>query len=212
MVEAVTQAQRLGRDRLLEAPALPPRLADLGHQERQERAARGRAHVRRAVQAGRDRPGATSTWAAASGVDYDGSQTNFASSMNYTMQEYANDVVYALKEICDADDNVPHPSLVSESGRAITAHHSVLVVNVLGVTEFNTQRAQGAPQVGAAAGAQHVGDVPERLDEELARGVSRRRRVQGPGPAAVQPRAPLAREPRAVREPVLGDRARRSST
>ncbi len=71
------------------------------------------------------------------GVDYDGSQTNFASSMNYTVQEYANDVVFAIKEICDAD-NVPHPSIVSESGRAIAAHHSVLVVNVLGVTEFNT--------------------------------------------------------------------------
>ena len=71
------------------------------------------------------------------GVDYDGSQTNFASSMNYTVQEYANDVVFAIKEICDADD-VPHPNIVSESGRAIAAHHSVLVVNVLGVTEFNT--------------------------------------------------------------------------
>jgi arginine decarboxylase len=71
------------------------------------------------------------------GVDYDGSQTNFASSMNYTIQEYANDVVYAVKEICDADQ-VPHPNIVSESGRAVAAHHSVMVVNVLGVTEFNT--------------------------------------------------------------------------
>lgn len=79
------------------------------------------------------------------GVDYDGSQTNFASSMNYTIQEYANDVVYALKEICDAD-NVPHPSIVSESGRAITAHHSVLVVNVLGVTEFNTHVPKELPK------------------------------------------------------------------
>jgi len=78
------------------------------------------------------------------GVDYDGSQTNFASSMNYTVQEYANDVVYALKEICDADQ-VPHPSIVSESGRAIAAHHSVLVVNVLGVTEFNTNVPQQLP-------------------------------------------------------------------
>src|SRR5215470_92179 len=69
------------------------------------------------------------------GVDYDGSQTNFASSMNYTIQEYANDVVFAIKEICDADQ-VPHPNIVSESGRAVAAHHSVLVVNVLGVTEF----------------------------------------------------------------------------
>jgi arginine decarboxylase len=70
------------------------------------------------------------------GVDYDGSQTNFASSMNYSVQEYANDVVYTVKEICD-DDNVPHPTVVSESGRAVAAHHSVLVVNVLGVTEFD---------------------------------------------------------------------------
>jgi arginine decarboxylase len=84
------------------------------------------------------------------GVDYDGSQTNFASSMNYTVQEYANDVVYAIKEICDAD-KVPHPNIVSESGRAIAAHHSVLVVNVLGVTEFDThvpaQLAAPAPPV-----------------------------------------------------------------
>jgi arginine decarboxylase len=69
------------------------------------------------------------------GVDYDGSQTNFESSMNYSTQEYANDVVYGVMEICDAD-HVPHPVIVSESGRAITAHHAVLVMNVLGVNEF----------------------------------------------------------------------------
>ncbi|MBK9072783.1 MAG: biosynthetic arginine decarboxylase [Myxococcales bacterium] len=79
------------------------------------------------------------------GVDYDGSQTNFASSMNYSVQEYANDVVYSLKEICDAD-NVPHPTIVSESGRAVTAHHSVLVVNTLGVTEFNTSVPKELPK------------------------------------------------------------------
>ncbi|MEZ4400300.1 MAG: biosynthetic arginine decarboxylase [Kofleriaceae bacterium] len=78
------------------------------------------------------------------GVDYDGSQTNFASSMNYSVQEYANDIVYTLKEICDAD-KVPHPHIVSESGRAVTAHHSVLVVNVLGVTEFDTQVPKDIP-------------------------------------------------------------------
>jgi arginine decarboxylase len=79
------------------------------------------------------------------GVDYDGSQTNFASSMNYTIQEYANDVVYTVKEICDAD-GVPHPNIVSESGRATTAHHSVLVVNILGVTEFNTHVPKELPK------------------------------------------------------------------
>jgi arginine decarboxylase len=69
------------------------------------------------------------------GVDYDGSQTNFSSSMNYTVQEYANDIVFSMMEMCDAAE-VPHPILVSESGRAVTAHHAVLVVNVLGVHEF----------------------------------------------------------------------------
>ena len=66
-------------------------------------------------------------------VDYDGSQTNFDSSMNYTIQEYANDVVSAIQEACD-EEELPHPCLVSESGRAVVAHHSVLVVNVMGVT------------------------------------------------------------------------------
>jgi arginine decarboxylase len=65
------------------------------------------------------------------GVDYDGSGTNFASSMNYTLVEYANDVVYRIASVCDAR-GVAHPMIVSESGRAIAAHHSVLIFNVLG--------------------------------------------------------------------------------
>ncbi len=65
------------------------------------------------------------------GVDYDGSQTNFDSSMNYTVQEYANDVVWAVQGACD-DAGIQHPTLVSESGRAVVAHHSVLVVDVIG--------------------------------------------------------------------------------
>lgn len=80
------------------------------------------------------------------GVDYDGSQTNFSSSMNYTLQEYANDIVFGTMELCDAD-GVPHPILVSESGRALVAHHAVLIVDVLGVGEFS------------------VGSIPETLPE-----------------------------------------------
>ncbi|HYA18201.1 MAG TPA: biosynthetic arginine decarboxylase, partial [Bryobacteraceae bacterium] len=64
------------------------------------------------------------------GIDYDGSQTDFESSVNYTLQEYANDVVYHIQNVCD-ESNVPHPTIVSESGRAIAAYHSVLVFNVL---------------------------------------------------------------------------------
>ena len=65
------------------------------------------------------------------GVDYDGSRTAFDSSTNYTLQEYANDVVYYVGEVCQAE-GVPDPTIVSESGRAIVAHHSVLIVEVFG--------------------------------------------------------------------------------
>jgi arginine decarboxylase len=69
------------------------------------------------------------------GVDYDGSQTNFHSSMNYSVQEYANDVVAAIQEACDKE-RIPHPDIITESGRAMTAHHSVLIFDVLGVNEM----------------------------------------------------------------------------
>src|SRR5258707_555734 len=59
------------------------------------------------------------------GVDYDGSGTNFPSSMNYTLNEYANDVVYRVASVCNLRD-IPHPIIVSESGRAVAAYHSVL--------------------------------------------------------------------------------------
>ena len=66
-------------------------------------------------------------------VDYDGSQSNFHSSANYSMQEYANDVVFAVQQACD-EKGVPHPDIVSESGRALAAHHAILVFDVLGVS------------------------------------------------------------------------------
>ncbi len=68
------------------------------------------------------------------GVDYDGSSTNWSSSTNYTMQEYANDVVSAVQEACETA-GIPHPDILSESGRALVAHHSVLVFNILDVNE-----------------------------------------------------------------------------
>ena len=74
------------------------------------------------------------------GIDYDGSQTNFTSSMNYSLQEYANDIVYGMMELCDPA-GVPHPILVSESGRATVAHHAALIVDVLGVSEFPVAQA-----------------------------------------------------------------------
>ncbi len=65
------------------------------------------------------------------GVDYDGSRSAFDSSTNYTLQEYANDIVYYIGDVCNAE-KVPHPDIISESGRAVVAHHSVLVVEVFG--------------------------------------------------------------------------------
>jgi arginine decarboxylase len=67
-------------------------------------------------------------------IDYDGSRSEFHSSMNYTLEEYANDIVYNIMDVCD-DERVPHPNIVSESGRAIVAHHSVLVVQAFGAIE-----------------------------------------------------------------------------
>src|SRR5262252_35907 len=68
------------------------------------------------------------------GVDYDGSRSAFDSSTNYTLQEYANDIVYYVADVCHAE-RVPHPNLISESGRAVVAHHSVLILNVSAATE-----------------------------------------------------------------------------
>jgi arginine decarboxylase len=65
------------------------------------------------------------------GVDYDGSRSAFDSSTNYTLQEYANDIVYYIADVCNAE-KVPHPDIISESGRAVVAHHSVLLVEVFG--------------------------------------------------------------------------------
>jgi arginine decarboxylase-like protein len=69
------------------------------------------------------------------GVDYDGSKTDFGSSVNYGLQEYANDVIFHVKEICD-QAGVEHPTIISESGRAMVAFHSVLVFNIIGWSGF----------------------------------------------------------------------------
>ncbi len=68
------------------------------------------------------------------GVDYDGSRTAFDSSTNYSLHEYARDIVYNIMDVCDAE-KVAHPTIVTESGRAIVAHHSVLIVEAFGAIE-----------------------------------------------------------------------------
>ncbi len=66
------------------------------------------------------------------GVDYDGSRSGRASSTNYSLQEYANDIVYTLNEVCEEND-LPAPHIFTESGRALTAHHAMLLINVIDV-------------------------------------------------------------------------------
>jgi len=88
------------------------------------------------------------------GIDYDGSQTDFESSVNYTLQEYANDVVFRIKSVCE-EAGVPHPTIVSESGRAVVAYHSLLVFDVLGVSHFD--RYQVPPEVPS--------DAPQQIND-----------------------------------------------
>jgi arginine decarboxylase len=71
------------------------------------------------------------------GIDYDGSMSNSSSSVNYTVAEYARDIVYRVKSVCDAA-GFAHPRIISESGRAMVAHSSLLIVDVLGKTDFPT--------------------------------------------------------------------------
>ena len=81
------------------------------------------------------------------GVDYDGSRSSTDSSTNYSLEEYITDIVWNLKQICDLE-GVDHPNIVTETGRALTAHHSCLVTNVMGEisshqTPFSTKKQKG---------------------------------------------------------------------
>jgi len=68
------------------------------------------------------------------GVNYDGSISSNISSVDYSLQEYANDIVWTMKNVCD-DEEMPHPDIISESGRALVAHHAALIIDVLGVSK-----------------------------------------------------------------------------
>jgi arginine decarboxylase len=99
------------------------------------------------------------------GVDYDGSQTNFESSMNYTLEEYANDVVYHIQTVCD-EASIAHPTIISESGRATVAYHSALVFNVLGVSGFGDEK---VPTTANAEWEQPIVDLVETYNNVNAR-------------------------------------------
>jgi len=98
------------------------------------------------------------------GVDYDGSRTDFGSSINYSLQEYANDVVFGVMEVCD-EAGVEHPTLVSESGRATVAHHAALIVETLDVAESRRPEVPAEPPEDAAAPLRNLIEDYHELEE-----------------------------------------------
>ena len=109
------------------------------------------------------------------GVDYDGTRTNYESSMNYTINEYASDVVYRIASVCNTR-RIPHPTIISESGRAIVAHHSVLVFNVLGSSALDQFRVANRLEEDVRDG----GEIPQPVRDlfDAYRSVSERRLVE----------------------------------
>lgn len=99
------------------------------------------------------------------GVDYDGSQTNFEFSTNYNLSEYASNVIYRIQSVCD-EAEIPHPTIVTESGRAMVAHHSVLVFDVLGV---NSSDRFTVPEEFANGNGNGNGHAPREGEEETPR-------------------------------------------
>jgi len=99
------------------------------------------------------------------GVDYDGSHTNFHSSINYTLAEYAADVVSQIAETCNSA-GVPHPQIVTESGRALVAHHSVLIYNVLATNEMVRGRIPEKVAEGEHSLIQQLGETYESVSRK----------------------------------------------
>ena len=97
------------------------------------------------------------------GVDYDGSGTNFSSSMNYTLIEYARDVVYRIANVCNAR-KIPHPMIISESGRAIAAYHSVLIFDALGSSALDKFEVTGTETEKFGAGREVPQPVVDLAD------------------------------------------------
>ncbi len=205
ILEAIDAPARRRDGRLVQAPPLPHRLADPRHPDRSSApCARRRATTRSS-----SRRGIPLDYLDVGGglaIDYDGSRSTFHSSMNYTVEEYARDIVYNIMDICD-EEQVPHPHIVSESGRAIVAHHSVLVVEAFGAIEKTP-----VVRAGRAARRDHklvdelldIREPPQRPQPR--RVVARPAPDQGGGAEDVRARPPRARREGAHRDALLADR------
>ena len=99
------------------------------------------------------------------GIDYDGSNSTNESSRNYSMQEYVADVVYGMKEMCDLE-GVPHPNLVSESGRAITAHHSCVITEIVGEIKSNAAQMDTSAKEDEHVFLKNMRELADTFDEQ----------------------------------------------
>ncbi|MEK7656281.1 MAG: biosynthetic arginine decarboxylase, partial [Elusimicrobiota bacterium] len=112
------------------------------------------------------------------GVDYDGTHTASDSSMNYNLREYVGDVVYTIQEVC-TQEKVPEPNIVTESGRSLTAHHALLVVNIFGSIEAGSSPSEPAEAPGEHDVVKEMRDAlrsidPKNLSESYHDGLQRR--------------------------------------
>ncbi|MGO2169077.1 biosynthetic arginine decarboxylase [Pseudoalteromonas sp.] len=101
------------------------------------------------------------------GVDYEGSGSRSACSMNYTVDEYARNVVNAFAEVCEQHD-LPHPAIITESGRALTAHHAVLITDVIDVEQAPNHLSPTAPQAGSILVLEEMWQCLQRLTPRMA--------------------------------------------
>ena len=141
------------------------------------------------------------------GVNYDKGHLEEDAGINYALEEYANAVVFTVKEVCDANE-VPTPTLVTESGRALTAHHSVLIVPVLGAHAKDDPTQDLTVPENAAEPLHALNKILTALPKTrkqvgAARGVPRRQRAARGSAPAVHARLSAARGARARRESLL---------
>lgn len=99
------------------------------------------------------------------GIDYDGSKSTNDSSCNYSMEEYVADVVFGMKEVCDLE-GVPHPNIVSESGRAITAHHSCVITEIVGEIRANNTEVETDHVEGEHILVTNMRDLADGIDKQ----------------------------------------------
>ena len=102
------------------------------------------------------------------GVDYDGSRSRRESSINYSLEEYAQNIVRSFAELC-AEKKIPQPDIITESGRALTAHHAVLITNVTDVESVYTNNEELLALSGVHNNVEHFHDAQYALSEARAR-------------------------------------------